>query len=112
MIHVRLERSENGMLTACNAEGHSGYAEKGFDIVCSAVTVLIRTTVQVLSKTCGVELTTDASKRGFVSFGVKIIKLDSLLEQKLKTAEEFLETGLGAIQKEYPKHLELVIKTV
>lgn len=112
MISVLIERSENGMLLACNAEGHAGYAESGFDIICSAVTVLLRTTLQVLSNTDGVELKTGAEKRGFLSFEVSVPKLDSLLEQKLKTAEEFLETGLGAICKEYPKHLKLVIKTV
>ena len=112
MISVQIERSKTGMIAGCEAHGHAGYAKSGFDIVCSAVSILIKTTVQILAKLDGVEFTSSAEKRGDVSFEVKILELDSLLETKLKTAEEFLETGLGAIQKEYPKHLELVIKTV
>ncbi|MBQ5999428.1 MAG: ribosomal-processing cysteine protease Prp [Treponema sp.] len=111
MTSVLIERSKNGVLVSCRAEGHSGYAVRGSDIVCSAVTVLIRTTLQVLSGLPGVELETDTSQRGYVSFKV-LQSFSSECEEKLKYAGDFLVTGLASVQEEFPENLELVINSL
>lgn len=110
MTSVLIERSENGRLVSCRAEGHAGYAERGSDIVCSAVTVLIRTTLQVLSGLPGVKLETDASERGKISF--KVLGFTSDCEAELKYAGDFLMVGLYSISKEYPDNLELVLNSL
>lgn len=110
MTSVLVERDENGVLLSCKAEGHAGYAERGSDIVCSAVTVLIRTTLQVVSELAGVKLEFDASKRGKLNF--KVLSFPSDVEEKLKVAGDFLAIGLGSIAKEYPDNLELVINSL
>lgn len=111
MISVLIERSKTGILLGVKAQGHAGYAEKGSDIVCSAVTVLIRTTLQVLSELKDVNLKTDVSQRGLISF--KILQgFPSSVEEKLKYAGDFLEKGLSSVQKEFPDNLELVIKNL
>ncbi len=112
MIDVLLGRTESGALVFCMAEGHAGYAAKGFDIVCSAVSVLLKTTLNVLEKNCGLELETDASKRGFVSFRVKNPILDSELEERLVYAGDFLAAGLESVAGEYPRNLKLQYTTV
>lgn len=110
MTSVLVERDENGVLLSCKAEGHAGYAERGSDIVCSAVTVLIRTTLQVVSELAGVKLEFDASERGKLNF--KVLGFPSDVEEKLKVAGDFLAIGLGSIAKEYPDNLELVINSL
>ncbi len=111
MISVLIERRKNGMLSACVAEGHAGYAGKGSDIVCSAVTVLIRTTLAVISELPGIDLVYDVQKRGYVSFKIrKVFPLE--IEEKLKFAGDFLQTGLESIQREFPDNLKLVINSL
>ena len=41
-------------LIGCRAEGHSGWAEAGSDIVCAAVSILTCTCVNALESVCGV----------------------------------------------------------
>lgn len=111
MTSVLIERSKTGVLVGCTAEGHAGYAERGSDIVCSAVTVLIRTTLQVLSGLPAVNLETDISKRGFIRF--RVLKgFPSEVEEKLKYAGDFLQTGLESVAKEFPDNLKLVINSL
>lgn len=111
MTSVLIERSKTGVLIGCTAEGHAGYAERGSDIVCSAVTVLIRTTLQVLSGLPAVNLETDTSKRGFIRF--RVLKgFSSEVEEKLKYAGDFLQTGLESVAKEFPDNLKLVINSL
>ena len=109
MTTVLLRRSERGVLLGCKAEGHAGYAGAGFDIVCSAVTVLLRTALQVISELPGVTIDSDCSQRGNLSFTVNTNQFNCNLD-KLIFAGDFLETGLGSVAKEYPEYLE--IKTV
>ncbi len=111
MTSVLIERSKTGVLLGCTAEGHAGYAERGSDIVCSAVTVLIRTTLQVLSGLPALNLETDTSKRGFIGF--KVLKgFPSEMEEKLKYAGDFLQVGLESVAKEFPDNLKLVINSL
>ena len=111
MTSVLIERSKTGVLLGCTAKGHAGYAERGSDIVCSAVTVLIRTTLQVLSELPALNLETDTSKRG--SIGSKVLKgFPSGIEEKLKYAGDFLQVGLESVAKEFPDNLKLVINSL
>lgn len=112
MITVLFRRSKDGMIYSCYAEGHAGYSGKGFDIVCSAVTVLLKTTVLVLSKTSGIELKTDCQKRGSLSFQVFLRERNPISESKLEYAGKFLETGLESVKKEFPQCLKIVYTTV
>lgn len=110
MTSVLVERNKKGVLLSCKAEGHAGYAKRGSDIVCSAVTVLLKTTLQIISELLGVKLEADASERGKLSF--KILSFDSDSERELKYAGDFLVTGLSSISEEYPENLELVINSL
>lgn len=111
MTSVLIERSKTGVLIGCTAEGHAGYAERGSDIVCSAVSVLIRTTLQVLSGLPAVNLETDASKRGYIRF--RVLKgFPSEVEEKLKYAGDFLQAGLESVANEFPDNLKLVINSL
>ncbi len=112
MITVLFKRSKSGVICSCSAEGHAGYSKKGYDIVCSAVTVLLKTTVQVLSNTFGIELKTDRLKPGSLSFEVFLKESNPILEAKLEYAGDFLETGLESVRKEFPQCLKIVYTTV
>ncbi|MDE5899607.1 MAG: ribosomal-processing cysteine protease Prp [Treponemataceae bacterium] len=112
MISVRLVREADGAFVSCTADGHSGYAEPGSDIVCSAVSVLIRTAARVLSEMEGVELGSNTGGRGHADFFVKTAGCALEAKRCLVFAGRFLAAGLDSIAKEFPKHLELLNQTV
>ncbi len=107
MTAVTLLRGKNGEFKAFGAEGHAGFASKGNDIVCAAVTVLLRTAMQVLSKTEGVAYKADTASRGNLAFSVEVTKSDSDTEERLITAADFIAEGIASLQKEYPEHVIL-----
>lgn len=43
MVRVRIERDPSGNIKSISASGHAGFAERGSDIVCSAVSALLQT---------------------------------------------------------------------
>ncbi len=69
MITAVLYR-EGEDLTGCRAEGHSGWAEAGNDIVCAAVSILTCTCVNALESVCGVipRITEHNEKKGILAF--------------------------------------------
>ena len=111
MISVQLARAKDGSLASCRALGHARFAEKGNDIVCSAVTVLLRTTMQTLSETEGVFVRADASERGSLDFDVSAESAPAESRAALVYAGRFLEAGLASLVREYPRNVELKIQT-
>ena len=69
MTKVTFYQNQEGQFTGFTAEGHSGYARAGEDIVCAAVSALVINTVnsieQLTEDVCAVE--SDA-ERGFINF--------------------------------------------
>ncbi|MBR4463400.1 MAG: ribosomal-processing cysteine protease Prp [Treponema sp.] len=105
MTTLTLVCGKNGALRSCKASGHADYAAKGYDIVCAAVTILIRTAMQTLSETDGVVFHADAAERGFLAFEVVAAS-----EEKVKwliCMADFLEHGFSSLQSEYPQFVKL-----
>lgn len=112
MISVLLRRGKNGVLLGCKAEGHAGYAAGGSDIVCSAVTVLLRTVLLVAETLDGVTIQSDAGKRGYLDFEIQSDGCSSETEKRLVYAGDFLEAGIKSVSAEYPEYVSFVNKTV
>jgi uncharacterized protein YsxB (DUF464 family) len=45
MITILLMRTPSGFLRRITATGHAGFADKGLDIICAAVSVIVQTAV-------------------------------------------------------------------
>ncbi len=45
MIRINIQRSDKGRIRAFSSKGHAGFAEKGSDVVCAAVSVLVINTI-------------------------------------------------------------------
>ena len=101
MIQVLLELDEKGYLFSVEASGHANSGVKGHDIVCAAVTILLRTTVQALGS---VQADVKAERRGSLSF--RILEYDETQSEKLRYAAEFLWLGITSLQKEYPQAVQ------
>ncbi|OJF76511.1 MAG: hypothetical protein BKP49_06675 [Treponema sp. CETP13] len=111
MTQVLIVRSKNGELQSCLADGHACFSVKGKDIVCAAVTTLLRTTLEVLENIDGINVTADLASRGKLVFNVEhddSISIGSL--NKVIFAGDFLETGMQRLAREYPKNVTVRVQ--
>lgn len=107
MTSVLLVCDRTGAFKRCSAEGHAGSGVRGRDIVCAAESHLLRTAMAVLEETEGLNLLSDASKRGSLAFSVEIECPSSALDERLKCAADFIRTGMRMLSGEYPEFVQL-----
>ncbi|HNY22741.1 MAG TPA: ribosomal-processing cysteine protease Prp [Treponemataceae bacterium] len=107
MISVDVSLGDRGNLVSASATGHAGKGKRGEDIVCAAVTVLLRTTLAVLSSN-GVESSADTAGRGSLAFRVTALREGDI--PFLRYAADFLLEGLGSLAREYPDAVELRVQ--
>lgn len=97
-------RAADGSLVSVEAHGHAGAGKPGFDIVCSAVTALIRTTLEVVAEE-GLIRSADSAGRGSLAFSVSAPEGESF--PLLGYAARFLEKGIRSLSREYPESVRL-----
>ena len=109
MITAVLYR-EGKELTGCRAEGHSGWAEAGSDIVCAAVSILTCTCVNALESVCGVipRITEHNPERGILAF--ELPDRTKAENEKAQILMKALRQGLKDLTTEYPQNVTLSIK--
>ncbi len=67
MIHISIGRSPGGRIRWFSSEGHANYSEKGSDVVCAAVSVLVINTINSIEMLLpedarGMKVETDGKK--------------------------------------------------
>jgi len=107
VIKVEAVLDGDGVLRSCRASGHAGAGRTGNDVVCAAVSVLMRTAVRALSGRDGITVRCDAPEPGFL-----FLETDYAAEGKdfLFAAGVFLIEGLASVAEEYPEHCNLSIR--
>ena len=124
MIEIEVILDEGGILRACTASGHADAGKTGTDIVCAAVSVLMRTAVRALagggphpptmpsipaagSGRKGITVRYEAPEPGYLA-----LELDYTAEGRefLSAAGVFLTEGLASVAEEYPQHCRLTIR--
>ena len=98
----------DGEWTGFRAEGHSGYAEEGSDIVCAAVSVLACTCVNSLEKLLGVTVVMHGNEDGLLDFDIPEVPEEKRGGVQLLMGA--LDQGLGDIQENYPEYLKIKIE--
>ena len=104
-----LKRSD-GALIGYRANGHSGYAEAGADIVCAAISALTQTTLNGLKNVLKAPVMFDQDDDGAF---IEAILTPEASEDQIRQAQLLLVTlleGLQAIQREYPRNLRMIFK--
>ncbi len=107
MISAVLYR-EGGRYTGFRAEGHSGYAEAGSDIVCAAVSILGCTCVNSLESLLGVRVLLKGNDEGLLDFDLPEVPEDRAEGVQLLMGA--LRQGLSDLQGGYPAYIRLQIK--
>jgi uncharacterized protein YsxB (DUF464 family) len=99
MIRVDAAFDEAGLLRSCRVEGHGGAGPLGKDIVCAAVSVLVRTAFKTLSAREGIKVRGFAPKRGFFQMETDYTPGG---KEFLAAAGAFLVEGLKSVSEDYP----------
>jgi len=108
MIMVDVAVDDRGRLKSCRVEGHAGAGPQGGDIVCAAVSILVRTAIRTLSGAEGVTVRGGAPDRGSLW-----LETDCAAEGDafLAAAGTFLLEGLRSVSDDYPDHCTVRIRT-
>jgi len=101
---VAVTLGEGGNLVSVEASGHAGKGKRGADLVCAAVTVLLRTTAGVLTGR-GLAAAVQTAGRGNLS--VRVTACTGADIPLLRYAADFLLEGLGSLAGEYPDAVEM-----
>ena len=100
--------TQGSRITGFDAEGHSGYAQEGEDIVCSAVTSAVRLVECVLNDVMGLCAAVKVNeKTAHIS-----LRIPGSLGQTAENACQTLLTGmmvyLTELHSEYPDFIEVL----
>jgi uncharacterized protein YsxB (DUF464 family) len=108
MITIDVAVDNAGLLMSCRAAGHAGAGPRGGDIVCAAVSVLLRTALRTLSGREGIQVRGGAPERG-----VLWLETGYTGEGRdfLSAAGAFLMEGIKSVSEEYPDYCALNIHT-
>ena len=100
MIEVFV-KTENDRIISVESKGHAGFARRGKDIVCSAVSILMINTVNSIKSFTEDEIGVKSDQeKGRISI--------SLPKEYSEATELLLKSmllGLSGIEEEYPKNL-------
>ncbi len=91
MINIVFKQKED-YIVAFNINGHSGYAEEGYDIICSAVSALSQSVVIGIEEVLNIKVNYHMDN-GFLSLSME----DSSLED-IKNCQVLLKTMLKSFQ--------------
>lgn len=108
MITIIIKQDDRGCIRKCDAEGHSLLANQGSDILCAAVTILLRTVSRVLHTDKGIGFKINAPETGKLGFIVKWIPESKI--SRMQGISDFLMFGLKDLEAEYPGRLKLICK--
>ena len=107
MIIVQVAVDSDGCLKYLSAAGHSGLSVKGKDVLCSAVTVLLRTAARVLSDEIKESVFVRAEDPGRME--IKIFSCPDSEKGWLKGLSDMILYGLMDLREEYPGNIDLVL---
>lgn len=109
MIVISFKQKEKQWV-AYEISGHAGYADKGYDIVCAAVSVLATNTCNGIERLAKYQPIIDVEEElgGFLY----VETLDKLSDEQQMITQILLQNlydGLLDIQKQYPEFLTIKI---
>ncbi len=104
---VAFFRRRDGILTGYRAEGHTGYADSGSDIVCAAVSALTQSTLNGLRNVLKAPVMFDIDDQEAL---LEAELTPEATDEQVGSAQLLLRTlleGLQAIERSYPRNVRI-----
>lgn len=105
MIRVRFDR-EQGALAGVSVTGHAGYADRGEDIVCAAVTSAVQLTANGITEILGIPMPVTV-RENLVEY-----HLPKPGDQQAIAFLEALKLHLEIISRDYEKTIQITVTEV
>jgi hypothetical protein len=103
MIKIAIYKNAENLITGFQVSGHSGYAEAGSDIVCSAVSALVINTINSIQHFTSDQFRLEQDeKTGYIEFHVT-----SPISNNANVLLNSLALGLQGISEDYTKYVKL-----
>ncbi len=103
MIKIAIYKNAEHLITGFQVSGHSGYAEAGSDIVCSAVSALVINTINSIQQFTSDQFRLEQDeKTGYIEFHVV-----SPISNNSNLLLSSLALGLQGISEEYSEYIKL-----
>ncbi len=107
MINIAIYKNAENMITGVKVSGHSGYAEAGSDIVCSAVSALVINTINSIEHFTSDQFRLEQEENsGHIEFHVI-----SPISNNTSLLLNSLVLGLQGVSDGYPKYVKLTQKS-
>ncbi|OHD30589.1 MAG: hypothetical protein A2087_14365 [Spirochaetes bacterium GWD1_61_31] len=107
-VHIDIVLAPDGIIRRVRADGHAGKAAAGNNLLCAAITVLLRSLFESWSRYPGVTLDGAAARPGQLAF--RLEAFDPALTATLRGGSDILLVGLAGLQREYPDGLVVEIE--
>ena len=101
MINISIYQNEQDEYTGFRMEGHAGYAKRGQDIVCAAVSVLVINTINSLDQITGEKMNVESDENSGI---IRCRLVNHPLKETSKALMDSLVLGLSQIEKQYGKN--------
>lgn len=100
MIIVAVVYDRSDMIECVSVSGHASGLKKGGNIVCAAVTALVRTAARLLEELPGVDVSGGPGERGEFELCVDVV--DKRRVEYVKAVGDYLITGIKDLRDEFP----------
>jgi len=107
ILKINLCLNSNNIIKYVTAEGHAGESPAGENIICAAVSVLIRSAYRTIVKNSKVEACITAKNEGSLYF--RIIQYEDSQIEWLKGITDYLVTGIKDIETESPNSVKIIV---
>jgi uncharacterized protein YsxB (DUF464 family) len=108
MIKATIFRNNADELVGFEISGHAGFAERGQDIVCAAVSFLATTVVNSLEEQLSFEPYYDVEETKGHLLCYLPLEISDIDRQKSQVILKTLEIGLISIEQEYSQYVKLL----
>jgi len=108
VIRAQLVLDDDGMLVRMSVTGHAHSSSAGNDLVCAAVSSLVRTTVRTLEAHEGLRVWYNAPGPGTVALDIETVPQSEKIW--LKGVTDMVRIGFEDIRSDAPAHIELDVK--
>lgn len=102
MVKIVISRNSEGYITGLEANGHSGYAEEGYDIVCAVVSTVLQSVVLCCDEVIKCDYVADI-KDGYLKW---ILKEDAAAK-KLNVLTETISRVLKQAEESYGSYISI-----
>ncbi len=110
MIKTKIYEDKHKNIVRFTLTGHAGFADKGLDIVCAAVSILAHTALISLNEVCKID---EKDIDYFIDDDNGVLKvslpnnLDEVKREKANIVLKSMELGLISIMEIYPENITL-----